>query len=92
MSGGGNPGCGVDGRTEVALGPFLGLAGVDPDPQTQFDTTGPGFGRHLQLQLPGPRRRIIGSMERRAEGLTTRFTAARTMRSSWASLGLSPCS
>ena len=69
MPGGGDARRGVDGRTEIALRPFLGLAGVDPDPQTQLDTPGPGFGGHLQLQLAGPRGGVIGSVERRPERL-----------------------
>jgi hypothetical protein len=60
----------VDGGAEVALRPFVGLAGVQPDLQPRLDPSRPGLAAHLHLQLRGPRGGVVRPVERRPEGLT----------------------
>ena len=70
VTSGGEPLRHVHGSTEVAVRCFIGLAGVQPDPQPQLDTPRPGFAAHRQLQLGGPRGGVVGPVERRSERLT----------------------
>src|ERR687892_1484215 len=73
MTGGGDARRHVDGRTEVVVTAFLGLTGVQTDPEPDLGAFGPGLAADRALQRDRPGHGVAGPME----GDTERVAAGR---------------
>src|ERR687892_2311825 len=73
MTGGGDARRQVDGRTEVVVTAFLGLTGVQTDPEPDLHAFGPGLAADRALQRDRPGHGVAGTME----GDTERVAAGR---------------
>src|ERR687892_2786156 len=73
MTGGGDARRQVDGRTEVVVTAFLGLTGVQTDPEPDLGAFGPGLAADRALQRDRPGHGVAGPME----GDTERVAAGR---------------